>query len=556
MTTEHKISFFNKRFYFVLSVLLFVAILVVARMLYLTIFERKFLLTQGAARYLRVINIPAYRGMILDRNSYPLAISTPVDSVWLNPQDFPATYYNLSRISKILQITNNNIVKVLARNKNKQFVYLKRLVNPDVANSLLRLGIPGIYLRREYRRYYPLGEVTAQVLGFTNIDDQGQEGLELEYNSFLAGTNGKERVLKDLYGNVVGVLSDLSSAVSGNNITLSLDEKIQFLAYRVLKKTVMQNHAKSGTIVVLDAKNGEILAMVNQPSFNPNKKNSFAFAAIRNRAVTDLFEPGSTMKAFSIASALESGKYKVNTLIDTNPGKLVIDNSVVRDDNYENHGVLTVEGVLQKSSNIGVAKMTLSLPPEHFLDFLARLGFGFKTESGFPAEAAGTINDDVSRPFVLATLSFGYGISVTPIQLAHAYSVLANNGTSCPVTFIKREQRPECRQVLDKSVASKMLTMLKSVLETGGTGTQAKVRGYTVAGKTGTARIADKNGYNLRRRIASFVGITPVSNPQLVIAVIIREPLDDHYGGTVAAPAFAEVAEGALRILNIPPDKI
>jgi cell division protein FtsI (penicillin-binding protein 3) len=522
-------------------------------------FDRSFLLHQGNVRSIRIINIPAYRGMITDRNGEPLAISTPVDSIWINPQDFYSTAQNVQKLSKVLNVTPNYLRKLLVKNANREFVYLKRGVNPEIAKAVTALAISGIYLEREYKRYYPEGEVTSHIVGFTNIDDVGQEGLELAYNKWLSGTPGKERVLKDLYGHTVAVLADMKPAYPGHDLTLSINSQIQYLAYRVLKTTVQKYHAKSGSVVVLNPQTGEILAMTNQPAYNPNKRPPHDYGQFRNRAITDTFEPGSTMKAFSITSALDSGKYTPTTIIDTNPGRWHIGHNLVHDDDWRNHGKITITQVLQKSSNIGVAKMTLALPPEHFIDLLQRVGFGERTSSSFPGESPGAlVYHEHWQPFVLATLAFGYGISVTPLQLAHAYGIIANDGLKCPITFLKRETSTQCTQVIDKKIANEMLAMLQQVVKPDGTGFRARIKGYQIAGKTGTANIAGKHGYEQHRRhIASFVGIAPASNPQLVVAIVIKEPdnaNDQYYGGTIAAPAFAQIMEGALRILNIAPD--
>ncbi len=559
MKDNNNIQFFPVRFRLVIIGLIILVCLLIARMVYLTVFERGFLLSQGDARSMRVINVPAYRGMIVDRNGEPLAISTPVNSVWINPQDFPTAYKKVYRISRLLGISVKRIYLLLKRHAKQEFVYLKRSIDPNLAQAVQKLSIPGVYLEREYKRYYPTSEVAAHVVGFTNIDDQGQEGLELVYNNWLQGIPGKEKVLKDRYRHVVAVLADISNAKSGHNLKLSLDSRIQFLAYRTLKQTVKKFHAESGSVVVLNPKTGEILAMVNQPSYNPNNRPTKDYGQFRNRAVTDTFEPGSTMKAFSIASALDSGKYQANTKIDTNPGWFMVGHNEVTDSPI-NHGIITVTQALQKSSNVAVAKMTLSLPPEHLINLLRRVGFGERTRSGFPGESSGYLIDhDVWRPFVLATLAFGYGVSVTPLQLTQAYSLIANDGLQCPATFLKQNKPPVCQRIIDKKVANDMLHMLEAVVQ-GGTGTRARIKGYRVAGKTGTAYIAGKKGYNKKRSMArytsSFVGIAPVSNPQLVVSVIIRDPKGQHYGAIVAAPAFEKIMGGALRALNIAPDRM
>lgn len=520
----------------------------------LTVIKGTFLRHQGRSRTIHNIILPAFRGMITDRNDEPLAVSTPVESVWVNPKDFKADSKQLYMLAKILNIPTNQLQTRLRRYKNKSFVYLKRDLEPVSANKIKSLKIAGLYLQREYKRFYPEGEVASQLVGFTNVDDHGQEGLELAYDQWLSGTPGKEIVKEDLMGHLVGDIQEVKKQEPGKDLALSIDQRIQYIAYQTLKNTVKQYHAKAGSIVVLNIKTGEVLAMVNQPSFNPNNREHISIDSIRNRAETDMFEPGSTMKAFSVASALASGKYTPDTIVDTSPGWWRVGHHWVRDE--INNGVLNVTQILQKSSNVGISKMTLSLPPEHLISVLNAMGFGYRTDSGFPGEASGHIVDPQQwKPFVLATLTFGYGISVTTLQLAHAYSVLANHGQSVPVTLLKRDQTPIATQVFDPKVADEMLPMLESVLQFGGTGRRARVKGYRVAGKTGTAKIAGNGGYFADRYISSFVGVAPVSDPELVVAVVVFEPEGKaYYGGLVAAPAFSKVMGSALRILDIAPD--
>lgn len=553
---SNTIKFFPGRFYLLLSLLLIFALIVMSRLVYLTVFSRSFLLKQGNSRHLRIIEIPAYRGMILDRDGEPLAVSTPVFSVWINPQDFAnSNLSSINRLSQSLGLTSKQIATILRHNAKREFAYLKRGVSPEIAQKIQQLSVAGVYVQREYRRYYPQGEVTSQVVGFTNVDDQGQEGFELAYNGVLRGVPGHERVLKDLYGKVVGKLDVINVAKAGKDVTLSINSKIQFLAYKALKEVVNKYHAKSGSVIVLDPKTGEILAMANQPTFNNNKRPVRDPKLSRNRAVVDLFEPGSTMKTFSVVSALATGKYYPNTFIDTRPGYFMIGrNKVVENDDHK-YGVISVTEVLQKSSNVGVAKMTLASPGEKLVDTLRRFGFGTTTGSGFPGEAGGGITSDFQRPFVLATLSFGYALTTTALQLTSAYGVIANDGKRCPITFLKVTSKPRCQQVIAPNVAKKMLLMLETVVGAkDSTGNFAIIEEYRVAGKTGTARIAGRGGYDKKRLIASFIGMAPVSDPKLVIAVIINEPKGRAYGGTIAAPAFAKIMHGSLRLLNVMPD--
>jgi cell division protein FtsI (penicillin-binding protein 3) len=554
-TRKKQVRFLRFRFWIVLSIFIILMCVLVGRLIYLTVLDRSFLLNQGDSRYLRVMDIPAYRGMILDRTGEPLAVSTPVETIWVNPQDFPATDADILQLSLLLKLPSEQIKTLLQQHQNAQFVYLKRDVDPQLAKRVEALSIPGVYLMHGYHRFYPEGEVASQVVGFTNVDEDGQEGLELAYNDWLKGVPGKERVLRDRYGNMVAVLGEVRAAKPGHNLMLTIDRRIQFLAYRVLKETTEKYQAESGSVVVENVKTGEILAMVNQPSFNPNQRPKQEIGQFRNRAVTDTFEPGSTLKAFSIASVLVSGKYTPTDLINTHPGHWKIGKNEVKELRHHDYGVLTLTQILQKSSNVGVAKVILSLPPEYLARLLRQVGFGSLTQSGFPGESPGMLATPGEwQPFVLATLAFGYSISVTVLQLTQAYSIIANGGSRCIPTFIANRP-PYCSRVLDARVSAEMLQMLKSVLASGGTGTAARVLGYSVAGKTGTAAIAKKKGgYDERHYTASFVGVAPANNPVLVVAVVVRDPKGQYNGGVVAAPAFSKIMSGALETLGIPPD--
>lgn len=558
MKISHKIRFYRWRYGFVLVVFLAIVLALYVRMVNLTLWQKDFLQKQGETRSKRIVNIPGLRGMIEDRNGFPLAISTPVDSLWINPQEFPLNSDNTIAIGKIIGLPAKEIEQHVSLYKNKSFVYIKRELNPSLAQAVAALKIPGVYLQQEYKRFYPDGEVTSQLVGYTNIDGRGQEGMELTYNQWLTGQMGKQLVIEDLHGNVVSVIKQLTEQKPGNNLTLSIDRRIQFLAFQALKEAVVHYNAKSGSAVVLDIETGEVLAMVNQPSFNPNDRNSYG-DGYRNRAVTDTFEPGSTMKAFSIMSALDSNQYTPDTVIDTAPGWYKVGKNWVRDElNYKS---LTVTGVLQKSSNVGVTKMTLALPGDQFWGMLHRVGFGEPTASGFPGEQGGyLIHQSPWNPFALATLAFGYGISVTTLQLAQAYSIIGNHGMKVPITLLKGGQKtnekPE--QVIEPKTADQMLTMLEAVIGGDeGTGGQARVQGYRVAGKTGTAKIAGPGGYYKHRYRGSFVGIAPVSHPKLVVAVVVIDPQGSaYYGGLIAAPAFSKIMGGSLRILDMPPDRV
>lgn len=525
------------------------------RLIDLNILERSFLLRQSKARILRKVNIPAYRGMITDRLGSPLAISTPVDSVWINPQEFHATAQQLQKLSKILHISISSIERRARKVGDRQFVYLKRGNPPFITQQINSLKIPGVNFQREYRRYYPEGEVAAHVVGLTNIDDQGQEGLELAFNKWLGGMPGKKEVLKDRLGHIIANVALFKKPQQGHELVLSLDHRIQYIAYRSLKTAVAKYHAQSGSVIVLNVKTGEVLAMVNQPSYNPNNRPKDHDGRYRNRAVTDMFEPGSVMKPFTIALALESGRYTPNTKINTNRGWMRVGGYTIRDD--LDFGVVTLTQLLQKSSNIAAAKVLLSLQPQHYYDLLRELGFGERTRSGFPGESAGTlISYRTWVASVVATLAYGYGVAVTALQLAEGYAILADGGIKIPVTFLKRGAVPTGMRVLPHNVAVTIVKMLETVVQKGGTGTRARVPGYRVAGKTGTAYIAGPNGYYKHRYMSSFVGMAPASDPQLVIVVVIRNPQEHHFGGIVAAPVFAKVMSGALRLLDIPPDDL
>lgn len=526
----------------------------VVRAVDLQVLRKEFYQEQGDARHLREVSIAVSRGTVLDRNGEPLAVSTPVESIWANPQELLQHAERIPELATALNIDGTVLRQKLDQRADKEFLYLKRHLNPDDAKLILERRIPGVSAQREFRRYYPGGEVMAHVLGFTNIDDRGQEGLELAFDEWLAGKPGAKRVIRDRLGHVVEDVELLREPQPGRDLTLSIDRRIQSLAYRELKRTLLEHGATSGSIVVLDARNGEILATVNQPSFNPNAVNNGDTSIRRNRALTDVVEPGSTMKAFTIAAALESGKWKPNTPIDTTPGTMPLAGHIIRD--TSNKGLLDVTGVLTRSSNVGAAKIALSLSNDHLYDMFRRVGFGESTGSGFPGEAPGVL--PAARGWGVvekATLSYGYGLNVTPLQLAQAYAVLADGGRLRAPTFVKGAQNPE-RAVLDPALAQTIVDMLETVITPRGTGLRAAVRNYRVAGKTGTSRRAVAGGYD-SRYISTFAGLAPASNPRLVGVVVIHDPKGAAYtGGMVAAPAFSRVMDGALRLLDVPPDNV
>jgi cell division protein FtsI (penicillin-binding protein 3) len=541
------------RRYFVLALFGMAFAALIWRAVDLQVFNQDFLQNQGDARHLRVVTLAAHRGMILDRNGEPLAVSTPVDSVWANPQELAIAREYWPALAKLLELDHDQLRRLLEARADREFVYLKRHVDPVIAAQVRALGAPGVSLQREYRRYYPDGEVAAQVLGFTDVDDVGQEGIELAFDEWLRGEPGAKRVVKDGKHAVIENVESIRPARPGRDLVLSIDRRIQYLAYRELKAAVYQHKAKSGSVVVLDTTSGEILAMVNQPSYNPNNRTRWHPSTLRNRAVTDLFEPGSTLKAFTVAAGLETGQYRPDTPIDTSPGFWRVGGNTVRD--VHNYGPLDITGVIRKSSNVGSSKIALSLDKQVFWSLLNRLGFGAVSASGFPGEASGLlVNYRRWRPIEVATLSFGYGLSVTPLQLAHAYSVFAD-GELRPVSFLKQQKTPHSESIVSKRTADELRAMLEEAVGPEGTAPAARVVGYRVGGKTGTVRKSIAGGYSTEQYVSVFSGIAPLSSPRLSIVVMINEPGNgDYYGGKVAAPVFSKVVAGALRFLNVAPD--
>ncbi len=550
---KHSKGTHSGRFYFIVVLLVVAGLCLVWRLFDLNVLQRSFLLKQSNARSVRDMLIPAYRGMILDRLGSPLAISSPVEAVWVNPKDFKASYHQELDLAKELSLPIQYVVRH-THDRRRGFVYLKRQNAPFIAQEVKDLDIKGVYLQREYKRFYPEGEVTAHVVGLTNVDDQGQEGLELAYQNWLSGKAGKREVIRDREGHIIRNVAILQAPTQGHDLTLSIDHRIQYIAYSALKQAVAQYHAKSGSIVVLNDKTGEVLAMANAPSYNPNDRPKDHDGRYRNRAVTDMFEPGSVIKPFNIALALQSGHYTPDSIIDTSPGRMRIGNLIVRDDGLD-YGRIDLTTVLQKSSNIGAAKILMSLPAKRYWDLLHRFGFGEVTQSNFPGETPGRlVPRDKWYPTVVATLAYGYGIAVTTLQLAHAYAILANHGISEPVSLVKLSAIAPGTQVIRKDVADDVVKMLEAVVERGGTGLHASIAHYRVAGKTGTAYISNGHGYDKHRYISSFVGMAPASDPDLVVAVVLKEPQGQHFGGLVSAPVFARVMAESLRILDIAPD--
>lgn len=525
-----------------------------ARAFWLQGMNREFLQTQGEARYSRLIEISAHRGMITDRNGDPLAISTPMESVWASPPDVRLTGAQRARLAQLLDLDERELDRRLA-NRERDFVYLKRHLPPAESAKVVQLGFPGVFLQREYRRYYPAGETLAHVLGFTDLDDKGQEGIELAWEEWLVGRPGSRRVIKDRLGRVVQDVASIRAPQQGRDLALSIDLKLQYLAWRELKAAVALHQAKSGSIVVLDVRSGEVLALANLPSFNPNNRARLTPVKARNRAVVDLFEPGSTLKPFTVAAALEQGTVRPDSVIETAGGSLTVGSATIRDAHPA--GNLTVAQVIQKSSNVGTARMALAMPPEKLWRTLNASGFGASPRSGFPGEAGGRLRDPSRwRPIEQATMSYGHGISASLLQLARAYTVFCAGGELLPVTLVRRDQPPVGERVISPGTAATVRSMLELVTQPGGTALRAQVPGYRVAGKTGTAHKLVNGQYAADRYASSFIGFAPASQPRLLVAVLIDEPgAGQYYGGQVAAPVFAAVMAAALRMLSVPPDQ-
>ena len=520
---------------------------------------RDFLQHQGDSRSIRSENIPAHRGLITDRNGEPLAVSTPVTTLIADPQIMQksASASDVEKLAKALNVSFPQLQARLKRYRNKSFMYLARQLPAPEAERILELRIAGVSGRKEYKRFYPAGEVTAQLVGFTDINDDGQEGMELAYNAILTGESGSRKVVRDLAGRVIKNIALIKPSSPGNNLKLSIDLRVQYAAYRALKASVQKHQAKSGSVVVLDVQTGEVLAMANQPSFNPNDRSDLRPDSIRNRAVTDMMEPGSTVKPFTMLAALESGKFKPETVINTSPGYLKVDYKTFVD--HRDYGTLDMAGILTKSSQVGTTKIALDLNPDTTRELYERMGFGEGIGSGFPAETAGNLPayrkwDSVTQ----ATFAFGYGLSASSLQLARAYSILANDGARQEVSMTAIESAPESVQVADAELVKSIRTMLKAAASDKGTGKRAMIDGYSVGGKTGTLhKVKAGGGYDDHRYMSVFAGLSPVDNPRLVTIVVIDEPREgDYFGGLVAAPVFSEVTGNALRLLQVTPDNM
>lgn len=536
-----------------LTLLLGGFLVLVGRALYLQVLDNEFLQQEGALRYARSLVLSAHRGKITDRNGELLAISTPVESVFASPQDVRMSAAQRQQLAALLGMSDAELLRRLGAGTGG-FVYLKRHLPPDAAARVVQLRLPGIGLRREYRRYYPAGEVASHLLGFTDINDRGQEGIELAYEEWLAGKPGSRSVIKDRLGRVVEAGESVRPPLEGKDLALSIDSKLQYLAHRELKEAVGTHGAKAGAIVVLDVHTGEVLALANVPDYNPNNRALRTPERARNRAIIDLFEPGSTLKPFTVAAALEARLVRPESTVQTAPGYLVIGDRRIRD--VHPAGMLTVSQVIQRSSNVGVAKIALALPGEQLWGLLSAVGFGVAPQVGFPGEVGGRLRDYQRwRPIEQATLSYGHGISVSLLQLARAYTVFSTDGVLQPLSLLRREATPAGARVMSAGTAHAVRTMLETVVQPGGTALRAQVMGYRVAGKTGTAHKLDGGRYAHDRYVSSFVGLAPASDPRLIVAVMIDEPTKgQYYGGVVAAPVFSAVISEALRMLSVPPD--
>ena len=573
-------SDYKERYWVLQVVVVLVFIGLAARAFYLQIIDKDFLRKQGDARMVRSEVINAHRGMIMDRNGIPLAVSTPVTSIWINPKEvfelanppkeenpkkqkvpviFPyeevASAMGLDPIDFKNRMTKELQRKVTKKNPRKEFMYLKRHLAPDVAKVILDREFPAVYGTNEYRRYYPQGEATAHVIGFTDLDDKGKEGVELAFNEALTGVSGLQRVIKDRKGRKVKDVMQLSAAKAGQDIYLSFDARVQYIAHRELARAVQEHEAEAAYLVAIDVKTGEILAIVNQPAYNPNNRSKLVPNQLRNRSITDMFEPGSTMKVFTVMAALESGKYTTSSLFNTNPGRYRVHNKTVTD--HHNYGVINLETLIVKSSNIASVQIAESLPKETLPMLHRRFGFGSVTESGFPGESRGLLQPPKSwNPVEVATMSYGYGITVTALQLARAYAALANNGVSHPISLTKVTQPPKATQLISEKIAVQLFPMMESVVSSDGTAIKATIPGYRVAGKTGTAHKAQAGGYAKDAYMSLFAGFAPVSDPRVAMVVVVDgAKKGGYYGGTVSAPVFSRVMAETLRLMNVPLDK-
>ncbi|WP_312450321.1 peptidoglycan D,D-transpeptidase FtsI family protein [Stutzerimonas nitrititolerans] len=546
------------RFRIVLALLALMVGAIAWRIVDLQVLDQEFLKGQGDARSVRHVPIPAHRGLITDRHGEPLAVSTPVTTLWGNPRELQAARARWPELAEALGQDSATLTKRLQEQAEREFIYLVRGLTPQQGQRVLDLKIPGVYEQEEFRRFYPAGEVAAHVVGFTDIDDRGREGMELAYEEWLAGVPGKRQVLKDRRGRLIKDVQVVKNAKAGKALALSIDLRLQYLAHSELRDVVQQYGAKSASLVMVDVETGEVLAMANQPTYNPNNRRNLQPAAMRNRALIDVFEPGSTVKPFSIAAALGTGKYHPESVINTLPGWMRIGRYTIRD--VSRGGQLNLTQILMKSSNVGISKIALDIGPEPVYAAMQQAGFGQSTGLGFPGERVGNLpNHRKWRDAETASLAYGYGLSVTAVQLAHAYSVLGNEGRNVPLSLLRLDQRPEGVQIIDKDISATVLQMLRAVVEEdGGGGSRARVPGYHVGGKSGTAKkVSGTGGYTKDAYRSFFAGVAPLSNPRIAVVVVVDEPSEGgYYGGLVAAPVFGKVMARALRLLNVAPDNL
>jgi cell division protein FtsI (penicillin-binding protein 3) len=522
------------------------------RAAWVQVFGNEFYQKQGEVRFARTLELPANRGRIFDRNGLLLATSVPVPSIWAIPEDVERDKMKLAQLAKLLQMPLPELMAKLEEDKN--FVWIKRQIDDAAARQIASLDIKGIYQRKEYRRQYPEGEAAAHIVGFTSVEDNGQEGVELAFNKELAGRPGSRRVIKDRMGRIVEDVREQVPPLAGKDLQLSVDSKVQFFAYQKLREAVLENKAKAGSVVVLDVHTGEVLALANYPSYSPSRRQNLTGAQLRNRALTDTFEPGSTMKPFIAALALEKGLVKPNSPIQTAPGRITIGGSTITD--AHPHGLLTVSEVIQKSSNVGTVKMAMQMQPHEMWDMYTQVGFGQRPQLPFPGVVTGKLRAHKTwRPIEQATMSYGYGLSASLFQLARAYSVFARDGELIPVTLLKSEVPAAGVRVLQPQTAQAVRQMLHLATLSGGTAPKAQTMGYSVGGKTGTAHKQEGKGYADRKYRGFFVGVAPVENPRIVVAVMIDEPSAGRYfGGDVAAPVFSATVQQSLRVLGVQPD--
>lgn len=546
------------RFRIVLALLALLVGVIAWRIVDLQVMDQGFLKGQGDARSVRHIPIPAHRGLITDRNGEPLAVSTPVTTLWGNPKELQAARARWPELAKALGQDAAVLSQRLQSQASREFMYLVRGLTPEQGQEILDLKIPGVYAQEEFRRFYPAGEVAAHVVGFTDIDDRGREGMELAYDEWLAGVPGKRQVLKDRRGRLIKDVQVTKNAKPGKAMALSIDLRLQYLAHSELRNVVHEYGAKAASLVMVDVKTGEILAMANQPTYNPNNRRNLQPAAMRNRAMIDVFEPGSTVKPFSIAAALATGKYQPDSVVNTLPGWMRIGRYTIRD--VSRGGMLSLTGILMKSSNVGISKIALDIGAEPVYAVMQQAGFGQDTGLGFPGERVGNLpNHRKWRDAETASLAYGYGLSVTAVQLAHAYAVLGNQGTNVPLSLLRLDRAQDGVQVIDKQISGTVLQMLRAVVEEeGGGGARAKVPGYHVGGKSGTAKkISGTGGYTKDAYRSFFAGVAPLSNPRIAAVVVVDEPSKgQYYGGLVAAPVFGKVMARALRLMNVAPDNL